>query len=1073
MATDRQQVAILCFNILLLCTFSSAKLPDLGVFQTTADQLDGKLKNFLEDASGVKKLQELYNDAFSQMKFKPVDGAALAKEIAEKQAKVLKEKMDALKEAVEFAEEKAAEYRWDDKLTMEDLDYIHSKRVNESDPNFQHDEKFQQTVNHNSSSVHIPVEIYEGDIRILNGLAWTAALDEIWKKNSEKYPSLLWQYFGSQTGIMRNFPASKWRGEGVDLYDVRRRPWYTQGASSPKDMLILIDTSGSTHGQALALMKQSAKSLLETLGENDFVNVAHFSDTAEVVGCFEDFVQANYRNKKVLFDAIDQLQAKGMASYAKGFEFAFEQFIKYDNYTEFEPSERLEGEGANCNRVIMFLTDGGTEMPEEVFKKYNWPEKKIRIFSYAVGPTANPVNAVKWIACSNRGYFYSVPAMGAIRSTVQAYQEGLSKGLVGNNSQEFRLTRIYEDLWGLGMMTTVTLPVYNRTLGSTNQTILGVMGSDITVAELEQFIPKRKLGPNGYAFAINSNGYIVFHPNLKAVHGWLSDPPNVDLLEVEYETDEKEELRRSMIDGKTGKREITTFVGLPDGRYTDNKTRTYYFTTIEGTTFSVGVVLPDKQKVYVDEVPQITIANGVALLEDALAAGSSILVAPWDQCSNVSAVSNISLPLQDLIYKMQEEPDDCNMKLLYELFFDVQVTKPMDEYWKTELEKLFKTNEFPLSNYIAGTFVATNGGLSKVHPAEMRERLEPHKDLWNAVYYKRAFDNENWLFSAEYHKGIEITNDTVEPIVMATKSISLSNDYKPAVIGVLVRQATLHSMMIEKAPECEDDDKICYLLDDGAFVIASTDRSIEGAVQSGRFFGDVDPVLMTRLYNSSVYYRKEEYDYQGACEIQPEINSAGIRSVFVPAVMEMLSVQWWTTKFAWAYLNFNIYNWLFPEPSTYVMGASTGCDDCVSGGEESYGNYSCIKHLAQYHFIEGDDSTDTKDLVKCGDSTRLFLTSKLKNTNLLLVMAEKDDSEEDDCDKTPLLQAPEESPDPDFVGEKCNVTKRYRFRPACYDFNPDEDTSDCGRGSHVLPSVLLIAICCLARTLLMDTTSSR
>ena len=75
----------------------------------------------------------------------------------------------------------------------------------------------------------------------------------------------------------------------------------------------------------------------------------------------------------MLFDAVDGLSAKNMADYHVGFEFAFQQFEKF-NETEIEGSQ-----GADCNRVIMFLTDGGTDKPVEVFKKYNWPEKRVSL----------------------------------------------------------------------------------------------------------------------------------------------------------------------------------------------------------------------------------------------------------------------------------------------------------------------------------------------------------------------------------------------------------------------------------------------------------------------------------------------------------------------------------------------------------------------------------------------------------------------------------------------------------------------------------------------------------------------
>ena len=43
-----------------------------------------------------------------------------------------------------------------------DVDYVHAKRINDSDPDYRYSEQFRQRVGFNTSSIHIPVEIYEG-----------------------------------------------------------------------------------------------------------------------------------------------------------------------------------------------------------------------------------------------------------------------------------------------------------------------------------------------------------------------------------------------------------------------------------------------------------------------------------------------------------------------------------------------------------------------------------------------------------------------------------------------------------------------------------------------------------------------------------------------------------------------------------------------------------------------------------------------------------------------------------------------------------------------------------------------
>ena len=52
---------------------------------------------------------------------------------------------------------------------------------------------------------------------------------------------------------------------------------YIQGATSPKNIIILIDASGSMHGVPMRIAKLSAQNLIDTFGDNDFFNVVYVS----------------------------------------------------------------------------------------------------------------------------------------------------------------------------------------------------------------------------------------------------------------------------------------------------------------------------------------------------------------------------------------------------------------------------------------------------------------------------------------------------------------------------------------------------------------------------------------------------------------------------------------------------------------------------------------------------------------------------------------------------------------------------------------------------------------------------
>ena len=143
-----------------------------------------------------------------------------------------------------------------------------------------------------------------------------------------------------------------------DRYDARMRQWYIKSAASPKEIVILLDVSGSMTGLRKEIAKHVVLNILETLGEDDYLAVYTFSEKpVPLVPCFKtdessdraELVQATNENIKEYQDAMSSISTSGIANFTSALTVAFN--LLYDS--------RLDADvGANCNQAIMLVTDG-------------------------------------------------------------------------------------------------------------------------------------------------------------------------------------------------------------------------------------------------------------------------------------------------------------------------------------------------------------------------------------------------------------------------------------------------------------------------------------------------------------------------------------------------------------------------------------------------------------------------------------------------------------------------------------------------------------------------------------------
>ncbi|KAF6730921.1 Voltage-dependent calcium channel subunit alpha-2/delta-2 [Oryzias melastigma] len=417
-------------------------------------------------------------------------------------------------------------------------------------------------------------------------------------------------------------------------------------------------------------------------------------------------------------------------------------------------------------------------------------------------------------------------------------------------------------------------------------------------------------------------------------------------------------------------------------QYMDEVYRGYTWTPINGTDYSLGLVLPLYNEYYIqadlsDVMLQLQYMQ--SLLPSSFESSGHVFLAPREYCKRLQLSDNNTQFLQNFLSLMLDispESDECDQGLIYNLILDSRIIGQL-------ASRVWKNKDLNAYGFLA-VFASTDGGITRVFPNIAAELWDEDPEPFNSNFYRRSLDNKGYMFrppprsAADDSIGVE--NGTIGILVSSAVDVNIGGKLlKPAVVGVKLdleawvdkfkilasnvsdsRQGTHKcgpSRSCEMDCEVNTDDLLCYLIDDGGFLVMSNQRDHWKKI--GLFFGDVDPNLMHALYNNSIFARRQTFQYQSACEPVSSSHTERRHEASLWSVVQQL-------------LYGLVHNsWLYQD--VLVESFET---------KES----SCVTIQSQFYFTNTTNSYNV--LQDCGNCSRLFHAKRIENTNLLFVVAE-------------------------------------------------------------------------------------
>ncbi|XP_028173153.1 voltage-dependent calcium channel subunit alpha-2/delta-3-like isoform X2 [Ostrinia furnacalis] len=592
-------------------------------------------------------------------------------------------------------------------------------------------EHFDADVSLDHSSVHAAAEVFDCNPIIKNHLYWSEGLLSTFKDNYAQDASMDFQYFCSARGFLRHYPAALWSSlfqlplETDNVYDCRLRPWYVSANGAPRDILILLDASGSMDNSSNQVTAEwFTQTLLNALPDDDQVNVLRFNVIVKSpISCFDDkLVPADHVNTAAMMSELKELPFKNETKMDYVLRYAI-RLLQRQKPTVDRP--------VSCQQAIVVVTDSLYHNYTELLRELD-PTGRIRLFVMWLhdqyGLRDNTREYSNYISCDRDGYFAELLSSNDVTEQVMNIMRVLERPLVAqrkerlqvysdvyahveeprrsefywlqkeNAEQVYRYRELRKnkekllndtykhylhqqslDKYGLyyegqdvnyRLQISVSVPVFDHTT---------LENITIKLDEENQRNATRTLGPGGVLFVIDHRGNIVLHDNLKPVFdGDLLKPGyrTVDIINLEQPAKEHAprdypekwlEFRHSLvIQHPRGIRVMHGKNVYEEGMRASLEQREYHWKRVTDH-YVVAVVLPPYGRYHA--VPEGQFTQQIAQEALKTLTRSDFAVNPdWLYCKHVEP--HFDTPEAEVLHFIRRRSDEPNfaMKKLKHLF---------------------------------------------------------------------------------------------------------------------------------------------------------------------------------------------------------------------------------------------------------------------------------------------------------------------------------------------------------------------------------------------------------------------